>query len=93
MLGAELLGAQAELPCLRLHCYGVHERVDTLIAEQETTATREITATRNLQAAEVARNRLSREVSTAMRRANWMFMARIDLRTEFDDCLGASNLS
>lgn len=67
VLGAELRAVQAESADLASQCSGACGGVNTLTAEREAGIAREVTVIGNQQAAEVAREALSRDANTARR--------------------------
>lgn len=92
VLSAEHRGARAELTELTLQSDGAHGHVNTLAAKHDAAFALEVTVIGNLQATKVARNALSRDVTTAGRRVHRMENALLNLCTEFDGFLGVFNL-
>lgn len=66
--------------------------MDTVTAERDASAAREVTVVENQWAAQVARDTLSSVFSTARPPAYQFEAPLINLRTAVDDCLGAPNL-
>lgn len=92
VLLTELQGSKAKLEDLTLQHDGTRVRRSTSSSEHDTAAAHECTAIGNMRPAEVGRDALSREFTMAKHWASGVQAAIMNLHTEVDDFLGASNL-
>lgn len=81
---AELRAAQLKLANLTLPCDGAHGHVKKLTAERDAAAARDVTAIDNLRTARIARDVLSRDITSARLRVNRMEAVLINFCNEVE---------